>query len=168
MIAMTLSEIADVVGGEVDGAPDGGRSTVVDAPASLDSRAVPAGGLFVAIRGERADGHDYAEAAVAMTLARRKRAFYTTPIKALSNQKFSDLADVYGRQKVGLLTGDNVINGDAEIVVMTTEVLRNMIYASSSTLAQVEVVILVLRERPRARYEACPEVDGVEQSGMRL
>ena len=54
------------------------------------------------------------------------RAFYTTPIKALSNQKFRELVQVYGADNVGLLTGDTSINSSARIVVMTTEVLRNM------------------------------------------
>lgn len=61
-----------------------------------------------------------------------QRVFYTTPIKALSNQKFRDLVDEHGPSRVGLLTGDNTINGDAPIVVMTTEVLRNMLYAGTS------------------------------------
>ncbi len=83
-----------------------------------------------------------AEAAIHLALARRERAFYTTPIKALSNQKYSDFVGAYGPEHVGLLTGDNVINGDAEIVVMTTEVLRNMIYADSARLNRVGLVIL--------------------------
>ena len=83
-----------------------------------------------------------AEAAIHLALAKGERAFYTTPIKALSNQKFSDLVEAYGPERVGLLTGDNVINGDAEIVVMTTEVLRNMIYAESRRLHNVGLVIL--------------------------
>ena len=83
-----------------------------------------------------------AEAAVVLALANGKRAFYTTPIKALSNQKYGDLVAVHGKDRVGLLTGDNVINGDAAVVVMTTEVLRNMIYAGSGALDQVAVVIL--------------------------
>ena len=62
------------------------------------------------------------------------KAFYTTPIKALSNQKFTDLVAEHGADRVGLLTGDNAVNGDAPIVVMTTEVLRNMIYAGSPAL----------------------------------
>ena len=65
----------------------------------------------------------------------RRKCFYTTPIKALSNQKFHDLVERYGADQVGLLTGDNAINGDAPVVVMTTEVLRNMLYAGSPTLA---------------------------------
>lgn len=83
-----------------------------------------------------------AEAAIHLALGRGGRAFYTAPIKALSNQKFADLSAAYGADRVGLLTGDNVINGDAEIVVMTTEVLRNMIYAESRRLQGVEVVVL--------------------------
>ena len=83
-----------------------------------------------------------AEAAIHLALARGERAFYTTPIKALSNQKYSDFVAGYGPERVGLLTGDNVINGDAEIVVMTTEVLRNMIYADGTRLDKVGLVIL--------------------------
>ncbi len=83
-----------------------------------------------------------AEYAVADALARGGKAFYTTPIKALSNQKFRDLSRAHGPEQVGLLTGDNSINGDARIVVMTTEVLRNMIYSASSTLDGLEVVML--------------------------
>jgi ATP-dependent RNA helicase HelY len=83
-----------------------------------------------------------AEAAIHLALVRGERAFYTTPIKALSNQKYSDLVEAYGPERVGLLTGDNVINGDSEIVVMTTEVLRNMIYAESRRLDKVGLVIL--------------------------
>lgn len=83
-----------------------------------------------------------ADAAIHLALLDNKRAFYTTPIKALSNQKFADLVDIHGPERVGLLTGDNVINGDADIVVMTTEVLRNMIYADSSRLNRVAYVVL--------------------------
>lgn len=70
------------------------------------------------------------------------RIFYTTPIKALSNQKFSEFVEKYGEEKVGLLTGDISINGDGEIVVMTTEVLRNMIYANSRNLHNLAFVVL--------------------------
>ena len=83
-----------------------------------------------------------AEHAVAAALAQGAKAFYTTPIKALSNQKFADLARRHGPDKVGLLTGDNSINGDAPVVVMTTEVLRNMIYARSSALDGLRFVVL--------------------------
>jgi ATP-dependent RNA helicase HelY len=71
-----------------------------------------------------------------------RKCFYTTPIKALSNQKFHDLVDRYGSAKVGLLTGDNVINGDAPVIVMTTEVLRNMLYAGSATLEGLAYVVM--------------------------
>ena len=83
-----------------------------------------------------------ADGAISVCVSDGKRAFYTTPIKALSNQKFADLVAVYGAQQVGLLTGDNVINGDAPIIVMTTEVLRNMIYDDSRALDNLGVVIL--------------------------
>jgi len=83
-----------------------------------------------------------AEAAVAAALATNQRAFYTTPIKALSNQKFADFSNQYGPDQVGLLTGDNSINGNAPVIVMTTEVLRNMIYANRSDLAGLGVVVL--------------------------
>jgi ATP-dependent RNA helicase HelY len=83
-----------------------------------------------------------AEHAIARTLERGEgRAFYTTPIKALSNQKYRDLVAVHGADQVGLLTGDNAVNGDAPVVVMTTEVLRNMIYAGRS-LDDLEFVVL--------------------------
>lgn len=81
----------------------------------------------------------------AVYLARRERdakIFYTAPIKALSNQKFHELCEEYGEDEVGLLTGDVNIRGDAPIVVMTTEVLRNMIYADSDTLADLAFVVL--------------------------
>ncbi len=82
------------------------------------------------------------EFAVHLALEQGRKCFYTTPIKALSNQKFADLAKRYGADKVGLLTGDNTINGEAPIVVMTTEVLRNMLYAGSSTLTGLGFVVM--------------------------
>jgi ATP-dependent RNA helicase HelY len=83
-----------------------------------------------------------AEYAIARALAEGRKVFYTTPLKALSNQKFGDLVRRHGSSQVGLLTGDNAINGDAPIVVMTTEVLRNMIYAGSGALLGLRYVIL--------------------------
>ena len=83
-----------------------------------------------------------AEHAVASALAAGGKAFYTTPIKALSNQKYGDLVRRHGAANVGLLTGDNAINGDAPAVVMTTEVLRNMIYAGSHALRGLRFVVL--------------------------
>lgn len=75
-------------------------------------------------------------------LDEHRRCFYTTPIKALSNQKYHDLVDRHGSRNVGLLTGDLTINGDAPIVVMTTEVLRNMLYAGSRGLDTLGYVVL--------------------------
>jgi ATP-dependent RNA helicase HelY len=82
------------------------------------------------------------EFAVHLALAEGRKCFYTTPIKALSNQKYADLVRRYSAAKVGLLTGDNSINGEAPVVVMTTEVLRNMLYAGSPTLARLGYVVL--------------------------
>jgi ATP-dependent RNA helicase HelY len=83
-----------------------------------------------------------AEYAIDAAIQQRQRAFYTAPIKALSNQKFNDLVAHYGKSEVGLLTGDNSINTAAPIMVMTTEVLRNMIYARSDALNRLAVVVL--------------------------
>ena len=102
---------------------DAGRSVLVAAPTGSGKTVV-------------------AEYAVAKALAEGGKTFYTTPLKALSNQKFGDLARRHGPEKVGLLTGDNSINGDAPVVVMTTEVLRNMIYAASPTLDGLRYVVL--------------------------
>jgi ATP-dependent RNA helicase HelY len=82
------------------------------------------------------------EFAVHLALAEGRKCFYTTPIKALSNQKYADLVRRYGPAEVGLLTGDNSVNGEAPVVVMTTEVLRNMLYAGSATLTGLGYVIL--------------------------
>ncbi|WP_018382277.1 DEAD/DEAH box helicase [Wenjunlia vitaminophila] len=82
------------------------------------------------------------EFAVHLALREGRKCFYTTPIKALSNQKYADLVKRYGTDTVGLLTGDNSINGGAPVVVMTTEVLRNMLYAGSSGLAGLGYVVM--------------------------
>jgi ATP-dependent RNA helicase HelY len=82
------------------------------------------------------------EFAVHLALENGRKCFYTTPIKALSNQKYNDLVKRYDTDTVGLLTGDNAINGNAPIVVMTTEVLRNMLYAGSATLKDLGYVVL--------------------------
>jgi ATP-dependent RNA helicase HelY len=108
---------------EATAAIDDGHSVLVSAPTGSGKTVV-------------------AEHAVARALAAGRRAFYTTPIKALSNQKYHDLVRVHGVDAVGLLTGDTAVNGDAPVVVMTTEVLRNMIYARSSALDGLQWVVL--------------------------
>ncbi|MGV3760453.1 MAG: DEAD/DEAH box helicase [Actinomycetota bacterium] len=102
---------------------DGGRSVLVAAPTGSGKTVV-------------------AEHAVASALAGGAKAFYTAPIKALSNQKYTDLARRHGPDRVGLLTGDNSINPTAPVVVMTTEVLRNMLYAGSDLLHGLRYVVL--------------------------
>src|SRR3954469_6926925 len=82
------------------------------------------------------------EFAIHKALTEGRKAFYTTPIKALSNQKYADLVERYGASKVGLLTGDNAVNGGAPVVVMTTEVLRNMLYADSPAIDGLGYVVM--------------------------
>ena len=83
-----------------------------------------------------------AEAAIGQALESARRVFYTAPIKALCNQKYRDLADLFGSDQVGLLTGDNSVAPWAQVVVMTTEVLRNMLYSDVSELGDLAWVIL--------------------------
>jgi ATP-dependent RNA helicase HelY len=82
------------------------------------------------------------EFAAFLAIEQGKKCFYTTPIKALSNQKFSEFVTRFGEDNVGLLTGDTNINSEAPILVMTTEVLRNMLYAGSSTLTNLQSVVM--------------------------
>ncbi len=88
-----------------------------------------------------------AQSAIHLALEKGERIFYTTPLKALSNQKFNDFSRTYGEDLVGLLTGDTTINRDAKIVVMTTEVFRNMLYGTTfgdlkDNLQNVKYVVL--------------------------
>ena len=82
------------------------------------------------------------EFAVHRALTTDGKCFYTTPIKALSNQKYTDLVAQYGPERVGLLTGDTSVNSHAPVVVMTTEVLRNMLYAASPDLTGLTAVVM--------------------------
>ncbi|MHB8682652.1 MAG: DEAD/DEAH box helicase [Acidimicrobiales bacterium] len=102
---------------------DEGRSVVVSAPTGSGKTVV-------------------ADYAVARALAARTKAFYTTPLKALSNQKFGELSAAYGPGRVGLLTGDVSHQANASVVVMTTEVLRNMLFARAAPLQGLGLVVL--------------------------
>ncbi|WP_243074713.1 RNA helicase [Microbacterium sp. SS28] len=106
-----------------------GRSVLVAAPTGAGKTIVGEFAIHLAMR-EPADARHPA------------KAFYTTPMKALSNQKFRELVEVYGADDVGLLTGDTNINGNARVVVMTTEVLRNMLYADSPALRGLRYVVM--------------------------
>src|ERR687886_1217733 len=112
-------------------------------PFQLDAIEALGGGESVLVAAPTGSGKTVvAEYAVEEALERGGKCFYTTPLKALSNQKFGDFVARYGAAEVGLLTGDNSINSEAPVVVMTTEVLRNMLYADSPTLAGLGYVVM--------------------------
>ncbi len=90
---------------------DNGKSVLVCAPTGSGKTAI-------------------AEYVIHKAIAENKKIFYTTPLKALSNQKFFDLSQLLGESKVGLLTGDVQVNREAEVIVLTTEIFRNMLYKS--------------------------------------
>ena len=121
-------------------AVEAGSSVLVAAPTGAGKTIVGQFGAYVALQ-------------------RGMRAFYTTPIKALSNQKYLELCDLYGADNVGLATGDTSINSKAPVIVMTTEVCRNMIYAGSP-LDDLGVVVLdeVHYLADKMRGPVCEEV----------
>ncbi len=121
--AATLDFPLDDFQQEASHALAGGRGVLVAAPTGAGKTVV-------------------ADFCVQQALAVGRRCFYTTPIKALSNQKFRDLVEVHGRDAVGLLTGDRSVRGDAPVVVMTTEILRNMIYDESAALDGLDFVVM--------------------------
>ncbi|WP_432485132.1 DEAD/DEAH box helicase [Kineococcus esterisolvens] len=125
-----LAQFASTLGFDLDGfqlqacqALEAGRGVLVAAPTGAGKTVV-------------------GEFAVHLALRTGRKAFYTTPIKALSNQKYAELAERHGTASVGLLTGDNSVNGEAPVVVMTTEVLRNMLYAGSPLLDGLGYVVM--------------------------
>ncbi|MDR5700095.1 DEAD/DEAH box helicase [Agromyces aerolatus] len=103
---------------------DDDRSVLVAAPTGAGKTVVAEFAVYLAMQGER------------------DKVFYTTPIKALSNQKYQEFSDRWGADQVGLLTGDTNVNSSARIVVMTTEVLRNMLYADSPLLDRLAYVVM--------------------------
>ncbi|MDF7663799.1 DEAD/DEAH box helicase [Bifidobacterium sp. ESL0763] len=121
--ASTLAFELDPFQIEANQALEAGQNVLVAAPTGAGKTAV-------------------ADFAIYLAQQHNVKAFYTTPVKALSNQKYHDLVDLYGEKNVGLLTGDTSINSEANIVVMTTEVLRNMLYERSETLRALRYVVL--------------------------
>ncbi|BBY09012.1 putative helicase HelY [Mycobacterium noviomagense] len=142
-----LRTLAHVGGGAVTGVPELTRFAA-ELPFALDDfqqRACAAlerghGVLVCAPTG--AGKTVVGEFAVHLALAASGKCFYTTPLKALSNQKHTDLTARYGRDAIGLLTGDLSVNANAPVVVMTTEVLRNMLYADSPVLQGLSYVVM--------------------------
>lgn len=112
-------------------------------PFQVDACEVLASGNSVVVAAPTSAGKTVvAEYAVLRALKSEGRLFYTTPIKALSNQKFRQLCEEFGPANVGLMTGDSVVRPQASVVVMTTEVLRNMLYTASSGLNGLTAVVL--------------------------
>ncbi|ARJ05306.1 helicase [Cnuibacter physcomitrellae] len=109
---------------EACGAIEDGHSVLVAAPTGAGKTAVAEFAAFLAMQSPG------------------DKLFYTAPMKALSNQKYQEFVAEYGPDEVGLLTGDTNVNSDARIVVMTTEVLRNMLYADSDLLTGLAFVVM--------------------------
>ncbi len=103
---------------------ESGRGVLVAAPTGAGKTAVAEFAIFLALRQPLV------------------KVFYTTPMKALSNQKYTELVERYGHEEIGLLTGDTSINPHARVVIMTTEVLRNMLYADSGLLEHLGYVVM--------------------------
>ena len=95
-----------------------------------------------------------AQHAINNALTNGDRIFYTTPLKALSNQKYSDFGDKYGFDKVGLLTGDTSINRNAQVVVMTTEVFRNILYGNSVITNHTFCIINIIEAGKKIGYRS--------------
>ena len=129
-------------GGVVRASFEAGRGFPLDRFQTLALDALDAGQSVLVAAPTGSGKTLVAEYAIAKARADGGKVFYTTPLKALSNQKYGDLVREHGSDAVGLLTGDNAVNGDAPIVVMTTEVLRNMIYAASPALDGLRYVVL--------------------------
>jgi ATP-dependent RNA helicase HelY len=120
-----------------------GRQPFALDPFQRDACSALAGGHGVLVCAPTGAGKTIVgEFAVHLALAGGTKCFYTTPIKALSNQKYADLVRAHGADSIGLLTGDSSINSSAPVVVMTTEVLRNMIYANSPALEHLSHVVM--------------------------
>ncbi|GAB3617573.1 hypothetical protein GCM10027416_21300 [Okibacterium endophyticum] len=109
---------------EACGSLENGRSVLVAAPTGAGKTIVAEFAIYMAMQ------------------QARSKVFYTAPMKALSNQKFNELVEEYGEENVGLLTGDTNVNSSARVVVMTTEVLRNMLYADSDLLTDLSYVVM--------------------------
>jgi ATP-dependent RNA helicase HelY len=92
--------------------------------------------------------------AIRLTLAEGKRAWYTSPLKALSNDKFRDFVQLFGADRVGILTGDRKFNAQADLIVATTEIYRNSLYNAMNELVSMNVGLVVLDE---VHYLADPD-----------
>lgn len=137
-----MSAPAPLTGGTGEGTFADGYSFDFD-PFQLRACEALAAGRGVLVAAPTGSGKTVVgEYAVHLALEQGRKCFYTTPIKALSNQKYHDLVARHGSHNVGLLTGDNSVNGAAPVVVMTTEVLRNMLYAGSPTLRGLGYVVM--------------------------
>jgi len=101
------------------------------------------------------------------SLAKGKRVFYTTPIKSLSNQKFHDLKEMFGKNRVGIMTGDIKFNPNADIVVMTTEILRNLLYKKGSATENLGLTAnLSLENLDAVIFDECHYINNKERGSV--